>query len=79
MFERISIYARMIKFSHTIFALPFALSAVILVQRYYPITLWDMVCVICGDSGSAILSHYAVGYALDIDGNGRRTVCGYGL
>ncbi len=52
MFERISIYARMIKFSHTIFALPFALSAVILVQRYYPITLWDMVWILMAMVGA---------------------------
>jgi len=37
--ENISIYFRMIKFSHTIFALPFALAAAILAWRQYPVDL----------------------------------------
>jgi 4-hydroxybenzoate polyprenyltransferase len=37
-FEKIQTYGRMIKFSHTIFALPFALSAVILAAREHPLT-----------------------------------------
>jgi 4-hydroxybenzoate polyprenyltransferase len=32
----------MIKFSHTVFALPFALCAVVLAQRTHPLTLWQM-------------------------------------
>ncbi len=40
-FERIVTYGRMVKFSHTIFALPFALSAVVLAQREHSLTLWD--------------------------------------
>ncbi len=36
--SKISVYGRMIKFSHTIFALPFALSAVILASREHPLT-----------------------------------------
>jgi 4-hydroxybenzoate polyprenyltransferase len=39
---RILTYGRMIKFTHTIFALPFALSAVVLAQRRHPFTLWDL-------------------------------------
>ncbi len=37
-FSKIETYGRMIKFSHTIFALPFALSAVILAAREHPLT-----------------------------------------
>ncbi len=40
--DRILTYGRMIKFTHTIFALPFALSAVVLAQRRHPLTLWDL-------------------------------------
>lgn len=36
--SKIETYGRMIKFSHTIFALPFALSAVILASREHPLT-----------------------------------------
>ncbi|OQX22503.1 MAG: 4-hydroxybenzoate octaprenyltransferase [Desulfobacteraceae bacterium IS3] len=42
MIERIMTYGRMVKFSHTVFALPFALSAVVLVHRDYPITFGDI-------------------------------------
>lgn len=52
MFEKISVYARMIKFSHTIFALPFALSAVILAQRRYPMTLWDIFWILVAMVGA---------------------------
>ncbi len=38
MLHRIVTYGRMIKFSHTIFALPFALASVVLAQREYPVT-----------------------------------------
>lgn len=46
MFQRARVYGRMIKFSHTVFALPFALAAVVLVQRHHPIGLWDVVWVV---------------------------------
>ena len=36
---RIQIFGRMIRFSHTVFALPFALAAVVLAQRIRPLTL----------------------------------------
>lgn len=39
---RMLTYGRMIKLSHTVFALPFALSAVVLAQRSHPFTLWHM-------------------------------------
>lgn len=49
-FDRIIIYGRMIKFSHTVFALPFALSAVILAWQYYPVNidtlLWILIAMV---------------------------------
>ncbi|MGA2404311.1 MAG: UbiA-like polyprenyltransferase [Syntrophobacteraceae bacterium] len=36
---KIHSYGRLIKFSHTVFALPFALAAVLLASRYYPVSL----------------------------------------
>jgi len=48
--SRILVFGRMIKFSHTIFALPFALSAVILAHQEKPVTLsgvfWIVVAMI---------------------------------
>lgn len=38
LWERITTFGRMIKFSHTVFALPFALAAVVLAQREHPLT-----------------------------------------
>lgn len=40
--QQIHIYGRLIKFSHTIFALPFALAAVILAHRQHPLT-WPVI------------------------------------
>lgn len=40
--NKVLIYGRMIRFSHTIFAMPFALSAVALAQREHPLTLMDI-------------------------------------
>lgn len=46
----IQTFGRMIKFSHTIFALPFALAAVVLAQRQHPLTLgllfWILVAMV---------------------------------
>ena len=46
---RIQIFGRMIRFSHTVFALPFALGAVVLAQRFRPLTpqllLWILVAM----------------------------------
>lgn len=39
-------YLRLIKFSHTIFALPFALAAVILAGRQYPVSLWNFALIL---------------------------------
>ncbi len=36
------IYGKMIKFTHSIFALPFALSAVVLAWETYPPSVWDL-------------------------------------
>ncbi len=48
--ENIRIYGRMIKFSHTLFALPFALAAVVLAHRTHPVTwpqlLWILVAMV---------------------------------
>jgi 4-hydroxybenzoate polyprenyltransferase len=41
-FHRVLLYGKMIKFSHTVFAMPFALSAVVLAQRNHPMTLGDI-------------------------------------
>ncbi len=51
-FESIYTYGHMIKFSHTIFALPFALVAVILVQRQYVIQVADIGWVILAMVGA---------------------------
>ena len=49
-------YGRMIRFSHSIFALPFAISGILLVSRYYPITplkiIWIVIAMIAGRSAA---------------------------
>lgn len=42
MIERALTYGRMVKFSHTVFALPFALAAVIIGHRYRPVRAVDL-------------------------------------
>jgi 4-hydroxybenzoate polyprenyltransferase len=42
LWERVVTYARMVKLSHTVFALPFALCAAVLAQRIRPLTIWDV-------------------------------------
>ncbi len=53
---RIIIFGRMIKFSHTVFALPFALAAVVLAHRSAPVTLelifWILAAMIGARSAS---------------------------
>lgn len=49
---RISTYGRMIKFSHTVFALPFALVAVILVWRWYTVQIFDIGWIILAMVGA---------------------------
>lgn len=43
---KIRTYGRLIKFSHTIFALPFALAAVLLANRQYPVTLQTLLLIL---------------------------------
>jgi 4-hydroxybenzoate polyprenyltransferase len=53
MFEKILLFGQMIKFSHTIFALPFALSSVILAaKQHYAIQYWDIFWVILAMVGA---------------------------
>ncbi len=44
--QALMIYGRMVKFSHSIFALPFALAAVILAQRQAPLKWLDLVWIL---------------------------------
>jgi 4-hydroxybenzoate polyprenyltransferase len=50
--ERILTYGRMIKFSHTVFALPFALSAVILAQRRHQMIISDIFWILLAMIGA---------------------------
>lgn len=43
---KIHTYGRLIKFSHTIFALPFALGAVLLANRQHSVSLWTLVLIL---------------------------------
>ncbi|MCP4158958.1 MAG: UbiA family prenyltransferase [Deltaproteobacteria bacterium] len=55
-YEKIKVYGRMIKFSHTIFALPFALSAVVLAHRETQVTFsgffWILVAMVSARSAA---------------------------
>jgi 4-hydroxybenzoate polyprenyltransferase len=50
--EKTMEYGRMIKFSHTIFALPFALSAVVLAWHTQKIAYWDLVWILVAMVGA---------------------------
>ncbi len=50
--DTIQIYGRMIKFSHTIFALPFALAAVVLAHRTHPVTLHHLFWILAAMVGA---------------------------
>ncbi len=50
--NKIQIYGRMIKFSHTIFALPFALSAVVMAWEKHPPSFWDFVWILLAMVGA---------------------------
>lgn len=52
MLERILTYGRMIKFSHTVFALPFAFSAVILAQRQHQMIISDIFWILLAMIGA---------------------------
>jgi 4-hydroxybenzoate polyprenyltransferase len=54
--EKIADYARLVRFSHTIFALPFALASVALAWQRYPVTLgslgWLLVAMVAARSAA---------------------------
>jgi 4-hydroxybenzoate polyprenyltransferase len=50
--ERITTFGRMIKFSHTVFALPFALAAVVLANRTHPLTPWRFLWLLAAMVGA---------------------------
>ncbi|KPA09350.1 4-hydroxybenzoate polyprenyltransferase [Candidatus Magnetomorum sp. HK-1] len=50
--EKVISFGRMIKFSHTVFALPFALSAVILAGKNYKLEMWDILWIIMAMVGA---------------------------
>ncbi|MBW1650392.1 MAG: UbiA family prenyltransferase [Deltaproteobacteria bacterium] len=50
--EKILTYGKMIKFSHTLFALPFALSAIVLALKSNPIDVWDILWVVVAMAGA---------------------------
>lgn len=72
--ERIMIYGRMIRFSHTIFALPFALSAVVLACREHPLSPGDIFWILAAMVGarSAAMGFNRIADA-DIDAENPRT------
>jgi 4-hydroxybenzoate polyprenyltransferase len=55
-FHKVLLYGKMIKFSHTVFAMPFALSSVVLAQRDHPMTLaeifWILVAMVSARSAA---------------------------
>lgn len=73
--QRVIIYARMIKFSHTIFALPFALSAVVMASRDHDVALSDFVWILLAMVGarSAAMGFNRITDA-DIDAKNPRTL-----
>ena len=50
--EEIRTYGRLIKFSHTVFALPFALAAVLLAHRETPVTVWTLFWIVMAMVGA---------------------------
>mgnify|MGYP000885577622 CR=1 FL=1 len=50
--DQIRTYGRLIKFSHTIFALPFALAAVLLAHRERPVSLWAFFWIVAAMVGA---------------------------
>ncbi len=51
-FHKIRLFGRMIKFSHSIFAMPFALSAVVLAQRDHPTSFSDIFWILVAMVGA---------------------------
>lgn len=67
--QRIRTYGRLIKFSHTVFALPFALAAVILAHREHPvgwITLGWIIVAMAGARSAAMGFNRLVDYDVDL-------------
>lgn len=56
MFNRIATYFSFVRFSHSVFALPFALTGALLASRYHPVTwrhvLWIAVCMVTARSAA---------------------------
>lgn len=50
--EKVQVYGRMIKFSHTLFALPFALSAVVVAFETHPVSFWDLFWILSAMVGA---------------------------
>jgi 4-hydroxybenzoate polyprenyltransferase len=50
--SQVRVYGQMIKFSHTVFALPFALAAVILAQRYHRLQMTDLLWIVLAMVGA---------------------------
>lgn len=72
--DKILIYGRMIKFSHTIFALPFALSAVVMAWEKFPPSVLDLILILCAMTGarSAAMGFNRIVDA-DFDSRNKRT------
>ncbi len=72
--EKIFLYGRMIKLSHTVFALPFALSALVLATRVHPITIGDFFWILVAMVGarSAAMGFNRIADA-DMDAKNPRT------
>ncbi|MBW1981956.1 MAG: UbiA family prenyltransferase [Deltaproteobacteria bacterium] len=72
--KHLQIYGRMIKFSHTVFALPFALAAVVLAQRQHNITVqllfWILVAMVTARSAAMGFNRIA---DAQLDGQNPRT------
>lgn len=73
--NKILVYGRMIKFSHTIFALPFALSAVAMAWESHSPSIWDFLWILAAMVGarSAAMGFNRIVDA-DIDLKNQRTV-----
>jgi len=73
-FTKAAVYLRMVKFSHTIFALPFALAAVVLVHRISPLNVrtvfWILMAMVGARSAAMGFNRLVDAY---IDGKNPRT------
>ncbi len=50
--DQVKTYGRLIKFSHTVFALPFALAAALLAHREHPISPWTLLWIVVAMAGA---------------------------